>query len=62
MCNSLDYTKKQIQLNDRIYIDTCSILNTDRFEKFLETSRNVFLKHNKTLHITNAVMNEIEKR
>lgn len=61
MCNSLDYTKKQIQLNDRIYIDTCSILNTDRFEKFLETSRNVFLTHNKMLHITNAVMSEIEK-
>lgn len=61
MCYILDYTEKQIQFNDRIYIDTCSILNTDRFVKFLETSRIVFLKHNKTLHITNAVMKEIEK-
>lgn len=61
MCTNMEYIQKQVNINDLIYIDTCSLLNTNRLENFINNSKEYFIESNKKIRIHNAVLNELAK-
>ena len=61
MCANAEYIQKQVNINDLFYIDTCSLLDTNRLENFINNSKEYFIKSNKIIRIHNAVLNELTK-
>lgn len=61
MCTNTEYIKKQVSINDLIYIDTCSLLDTNRLENFINNSKEYFIESYKKIRIHNAVLNELAK-
>lgn len=61
MCTNTEYIQKQVNINDLIYIDTCSLLDTNRLENFINNSKEYFIESNKKIRIHNAVLNELAK-
>lgn len=61
MCTNTEYIKKQVSINDLIYIDTCSLLDTQRLVNFINNSKEHFIESNKKIRINNAVLNELAK-
>lgn len=61
MCTNTEYIKKQVSINDLIYIDTCSLLDTQRLVNFINNSKEHFIESNKKIRIHNAVLNELAK-
>lgn len=61
MCTNLDYIRKQIEANEIIYIDTCSLMDISRLMMFIEHAKPVFLEYKKKITIHYSVMEEIFK-
>jgi len=57
----LDYMKKQIEHNDLIWIDTCTMMYTERFEIFIKNARSLLLENNKKIIVPDCVMAELAK-
>lgn len=61
MTTNLDYITKQIQNNQIIWIDTCTMMYIQRFELFIKNVRPVLLESNKKIKIPDCVMAELAK-
>lgn len=61
MTTNLDYITKQIQNNQIIWIDTCTMMYIQRFELFIKNVRPVLLESNKKIQIPDCVMAELAK-
>ena len=61
MTTNLDYITKQIQNNQIIWIDTCTMMYIQRFELFIRNARPVLLEFNKKIQIPDCVMAELAK-
>ncbi len=59
MTNNIDYVKKQIESNELIYIDTCSLMNPSRLNGFIKNVRPILLKESKKITIHYCVMEEL---
>lgn len=56
-----DYLKHQIQTNEIIWIDTCTMMHIHRFELFIKNVRPILLESNKKIQIPDCVMAELAK-
>ena len=56
-----EYLKQQIQFNDIIWIDTCTMMYIQRFELFIKNVRPILLELNKQIQIPDCVMAELAK-
>ena len=61
MCTNLEYIRKQIEANEIIYIDTCSLMDISRLMMFIEHAKPLFLEYKKKITIHYSVMEEIFK-
>lgn len=61
MTNATDYLTRQIQQNEVIWIDTCTMMYIQRFELFINKVRPLLLKSNKQICIPDCVMAELAK-
>lgn len=61
MTKKTDYIQQQISTNEIIYIDTCSLMDPDRLNGFLEHAKPLLLKEGKKITIHNCVMEELFK-
>lgn len=61
MCNKNDYIKQQVENNEIIYIDTCSLMNPNRLIGFLEYVKPLLLNEGKRITIHNCVMEELRR-
>lgn len=61
MCTNLEYIAKQLGSNELIYIDTCSLMDSERLLRFIENAKPVFLKKKKKIIVHHSVMDEIFK-
>lgn len=56
-----DYLKQQIQDNEIIWIDTCTMMYIQRFELFIKNARPILIESNKKIQILDCVMAELAK-
>lgn len=56
-----DYLKQQIQDNEIIWIDTCTMMYIQRFELFIKNARPILIESNKKIQIPDCVMAELAK-
>ncbi len=61
MHKNQDYVFNQVSQNERIYIDTCSLMDINRLESFVQNSKGIFLQCNKKIIVHNYVMAELAK-
>lgn len=61
MCTNLEYIAKQLGSNELIYIDTCSLMDSERLLRFIENAKPVFLKKKMKIIVHHSVMDEIFK-
>ena len=61
MTTNSDYITKQIQNNQIIWIDTCTMMYIQRFELFIKNVRPILLESNKKIQIPDCVMAELAK-
>ena len=61
MTTNLDYITKQIQYNEIIWIDTCTMMYIQRFELFIKNVRPILLETSKKIQIPDCVMAELAK-
>lgn len=61
MTTNLDYITKQIQNNQIIWIDTCTMMYIQRFELFIKNVRPVLRESKKKIQIPDCVMAELAK-
>lgn len=61
MTTNQDYITKQIQFNEIIWIDTCTMMYTNRFELFIKNVKPILLEFNKQIQIPDCVMAELAK-
>lgn len=54
-----DYLEHLLQGTEQIYIDTCSLMYTERLEKFIFTSKSVFKHYNIQIIVPGSVQNEL---
>ena len=60
MCKT-DYLLQQLQHNDIIWIDTCTMMYTRRFESFIQKVRPLLIELNKKIQVPDCVMAELAK-
>lgn len=56
-----EYLKQQIQFNEIIWIDTCTMMYIQRFELFIKKVHPLLLESNKKIQIPDCVMAELVK-
>lgn len=61
MCDNLDYIKQQIETNELIYIDTCSLLDVTRLSNFIDGSKIIFIENSKKIIVHYSVLEELYK-
>lgn len=61
MCTNNEYIKQQIETNELIYIDTCSLLDIDRLNNFLKGVRTILIENKKKIIVHYSVLEELYK-
>lgn len=55
-----EYLNYILQGAGRVYIDTCSLMETERLERFIKVSEEVFLQNDKQMTVLGSVERELE--
>lgn len=56
---NIEYLNSMATKNDRIYIDTASLMNPDCFQQFVEKAESIFMAASKRITISTAVRSEL---
>ena len=54
------YLEDMLTYAGRVYIDTCSLMETERIEQFIEAAEEVFLQYDKQMTVLGSVVRELE--
>ncbi len=58
---NLEYVENLVSVNDKIYIDTSSLMNVEGLEEFVENYNDIFMDYQKGIIVTREVCLEIVK-
>lgn len=61
MCNNYEYRKNRIAESDKIWIDTSTLMHSDRMKVFIDETKDILINQNKKITVHNMVMSELYK-